>query len=127
MTCRHRQPLTHPPSTLQRPRQDPGFASTSPVRHAPHFASTLGESRRALDTIVTRLPSSCKECSAPASLAATGRFRSMKITKLETFHVQPRWLMVKVSTDKGLVGFGEPVVEGRARTVETAVHELSDY
>jgi galactonate dehydratase len=51
----------------------------------------------------------------------------MKITKLETFHVQPRWLMVKVSTDKGLVGFGEPVVEGRARTVETAVHELSEY
>ena len=49
MTRRHRQPLTHPPSTLQHPRQDPGFASTSPVRHAPHFASTLGESRRPLD------------------------------------------------------------------------------
>src|SRR5664280_2403623 len=46
MTCRHRQPLTHPPSTPQRPKQDPGFASSSPVRHAPHFASTLGESRR---------------------------------------------------------------------------------
>src|SRR5664280_1707151 len=49
MTCRHRQPLTHPPSTPQRPKQDPGFASSSPVRHAPHFASTLGESRRAHD------------------------------------------------------------------------------
>src|SRR5664279_1723652 len=48
MTCRHRQPLTHPPSTPQRPKQDPGFASSSPVRHAPHFASTLGESRRGL-------------------------------------------------------------------------------
>jgi galactonate dehydratase len=51
----------------------------------------------------------------------------MKITKLETFHVKPRWLFLKVSTDEGLVGWGEPVVEGRALTVETAVHELGDY
>ena len=54
MTRRHRQPLTHPPSTLQHPRQDPGFASTSPVRHAPHFASTLGESRRVVVVVVVR-------------------------------------------------------------------------
>ena len=42
----HRQPLTHPRSPLQRPNPDSRFASTSPVRHAPHFASTLGESHR---------------------------------------------------------------------------------
>jgi hypothetical protein len=35
MTCRHRQPLTHPPSPLQRPKLDPGFASTPPVGRAP--------------------------------------------------------------------------------------------
>src|ERR1035437_6741414 len=31
MTCSHRQPLTHPPSPLPRPKLDPGFASTPPV------------------------------------------------------------------------------------------------
>ena len=48
----------------------------------------------------------------------------MKITKLETFHIRPRWLFLKIHTDTGIVGWGEPVLEGRARTVETAVHEL---
>ncbi len=51
----------------------------------------------------------------------------MKITKLEMFHVLPRWMFLKVSTDEGLVGYGEPIVEGRARTVETAIRELESY
>lgn len=51
----------------------------------------------------------------------------MKITRLETFPVPPRWLFLKVTTDTGLEGWGEPVVEGRAHTVETAVEELADY
>ena len=51
----------------------------------------------------------------------------MKITKLELFQVPPRWLFLKIETDEGLVGWGEPVVEGRARTVKTAVEELSEY
>ncbi|WP_241350459.1 enolase C-terminal domain-like protein, partial [Escherichia coli] len=34
---------------------------------------------------------------------------------------------LKIETDEGVVGWGEPVIEGRARTVEAAVHELSDY
>lgn len=51
----------------------------------------------------------------------------MKITKLETIHVRPRWLFLKVHTDEGIVGLGEPVVEGRAQTVETAVHEIGRY
>ena len=49
----------------------------------------------------------------------------MKITRLTTYRVPPRWMLLKIETDEGLVGWGEPVVEGRARTVETAVHELS--
>jgi len=49
----------------------------------------------------------------------------MKITKLTTYRVPPRWMFLKVETDEGLVGWGEPVVEGRARTVEAAAHELS--
>jgi galactonate dehydratase len=51
----------------------------------------------------------------------------MKITKLTTYRVAPRWMFLKIETDEGVTGWGEPVIEGRARTVETAVHELSDY
>ena len=51
----------------------------------------------------------------------------MKITRLETFVVPPRWLFLKIETDEGIVGWGEPVVEGRAHTVEAAVQELADY
>ncbi|GAB2873045.1 galactonate dehydratase [Streptomyces mayteni] len=32
-----------------------------------------------------------------------------------------------METDEGVVGWGEPVVEGRAATVRTAVHELAEY
>ncbi len=51
----------------------------------------------------------------------------MKITALHTFVVPPRWLFLKIETDEGIAGWGEPVVEGRARTVETAVQELGEY
>lgn len=50
----------------------------------------------------------------------------MKITKLETFLVAPRWLFLKIDTDEGIAGWGEPVIEGRAHTVQAAVEELSD-
>src|SRR4051812_30152872 len=50
----------------------------------------------------------------------------MKITKLTTYRVPPRWMFLKIETDEGVVGWGEPVVEGRARTVEAAVHEFAD-
>jgi len=51
----------------------------------------------------------------------------LKITKLETTHVAPRWLFLKMYTDEELVGYGEPVVEGRAQTAEMAVKELERY
>jgi galactonate dehydratase len=51
----------------------------------------------------------------------------MKITNLELFTVPPRWLFLKVSTDEGLYGWGEPIVEGRAHTTRAAVEELKDY
>ncbi|WP_445620471.1 galactonate dehydratase [Kushneria sp. Sum13] len=51
----------------------------------------------------------------------------MKITRLETFIVPPRWCFLKIETDEGFVGWGEPVVEGRAHSVAAAVEELSDY
>jgi galactonate dehydratase len=48
----------------------------------------------------------------------------MKITGLETFLVPPRWLFLKITTDEGVAGWGEPVVEGRAAATAAAVHEL---
>jgi len=51
----------------------------------------------------------------------------MKITRLTTFIVPPRWCFLKIETDEGICGWGEPVLEGRAQTVAAAVEELSDY
>lgn len=51
----------------------------------------------------------------------------MKITRFETFHVSPRWLFLQISTDVGIVGYGEPIVEGLARSTESVVHELGEF
>lgn len=51
----------------------------------------------------------------------------MKITAYELFQVQPRWLFLKIETDEGLIGWGEPVIEGRASTVKAAVDELMEH
>ena len=51
----------------------------------------------------------------------------MKVTKLTTYRLPPRWMFLKIETDEGVTGWGEPVIEGRARSVETAVDELSEY
>jgi galactonate dehydratase len=52
---------------------------------------------------------------------------AIKITRLETFLVKPRWLFLKVHTDAGIVGLGEPILEGRARTCAEAVKEVEPY
>jgi len=51
----------------------------------------------------------------------------MKITRYKTWIVPPRWLFLKIETSDGIVGWGEPVLEGKAHTVETAVHEMMEY
>jgi galactonate dehydratase len=51
----------------------------------------------------------------------------MRIDRVETFLVPPRWVFCRVETDEGLVGWGEPVVEGRAEAVRAAVAELAEY
>ncbi len=50
----------------------------------------------------------------------------MRITDYELFAVPPRWLFLRIETSDGLVGWGEPVVEGRVKTVRGAVEELMD-
>jgi galactonate dehydratase len=59
--------------------------------------------------------------------APIARKDPLKITKLETFLVKPRWLFLKVHTNAGLVGLGEPILEGRALTCATAVKEIEPY
>jgi galactonate dehydratase len=49
-----------------------------------------------------------------------------QIVDYELFNVPPRWLFLKVETADGTVGWGEPILEGRAETVRTAVEELMD-
>lgn len=51
----------------------------------------------------------------------------MKITGYELFLVPPRWLFLKIETDQGISGWGEPVIEGKAATVKTAVEELMQH
>jgi galactonate dehydratase len=51
----------------------------------------------------------------------------MKITKIESMFLEPRWHIIKMYTDEGLVGYGEPIVEGRARTVATCIEEMGSY
>ena len=50
----------------------------------------------------------------------------MKITALKTYLVAPRWLFLKVETDEGVSGWGEPVLEGHAETLATKIAELAD-
>ncbi len=51
----------------------------------------------------------------------------MKIAAIEQFFPMPRVRLVKVTTDSGLVGWGETTLEGKARSTSTAVEELGDY
>ncbi len=51
----------------------------------------------------------------------------MKIRSLELFKVPPRWLFLKITTESGITGWGEPIVEGKADTVMAAVEEMKDY
>lgn len=51
----------------------------------------------------------------------------MKITQITTYKVPPRWLFLKIETDNGFVGWGEPVLEGHAASVEATVKELGEY
>ena len=51
----------------------------------------------------------------------------MKITALKTFLVPPRWLFLKIETDEGISGWGEPILEGHAETLAAQIAEFSDF
>jgi len=67
--------------------------------------------------------SSYAEAPAPTS----AKFGEVRITRLETFLVKPRWIFLKIHTDAGVVGLGEPLLEGRALTIQTAIQEIEPY
>ena len=50
----------------------------------------------------------------------------MKITRIETFHVPPRWLFVRVEADNGAFGWGEASLEGHSEAVEGAFEAFKD-
>ena len=51
----------------------------------------------------------------------------MKISDIRTYLVRPRWGFVEIETDDGLIGWGEPVIEGKAATVRACVEEMKPY
>lgn len=53
--------------------------------------------------------------------------KELKIKSLELFKVPPRWLFLKITTQSGIYGWGEPVIEGKADTVAAAVKEMEQY
>ncbi len=64
------------------------------------------------------------------SLRSQNRFAifcAMKIAKVEQFFPLPRVRLVKVTTDNGLIGWGETTLEGKPKSTSSAVEELADY
>lgn len=93
-------------------------------------SKTSGVSRRtAIQTVLGAIGAGITlPVSSYAEKPQTIQDRSkVKITKLETLLIKPRWLFLKIHTDAGITGLGEPLLEGRALTVKTAIQEVEPY
>ncbi|WP_298836119.1 galactonate dehydratase [Clostridium sp.] len=51
----------------------------------------------------------------------------MKITELKIYKVKPRWIFLKISTDEGIVGWGELISGTKTKSVEAAAYEIGEY
>lgn len=51
----------------------------------------------------------------------------MKIAKIEQFYPRKRMRLIKITTDNGIVGWGETTLEGKPKSTWGAVEELADY
>src|SRR5882672_5771415 len=60
------------------------------------------------------------------TLGAHAKAAGAKIVSIEHFRVAPRWLLVKIATEDGAVGWGEASLEGHAEAVEGALASLQD-
>ncbi len=63
---------------------------------------------------------------APAEAAAADPKDSIKITKLETFVLRNSWVFVKISTDAGIVGWGE-MLKDDARACAAGAQEAGRF
>lgn len=50
----------------------------------------------------------------------------MELVNYDLFEIPPRWVFLKLETSTGEIGWGEPIVEGHARTMKAAVSEIMD-
>lgn len=48
------------------------------------------------------------------------------VEKYDLYSIPPRWLLLKIETAEGLIGWGEPILEGRTKTTAGAVEELME-
>ena len=51
----------------------------------------------------------------------------MKIPHLELNFIRPCWMFLQMHTDKDLIGYGEPILEGQAPAVAEAVKMMEEY
>src|SRR5215510_6731111 len=51
----------------------------------------------------------------------------VNIVRIEQFFPRPRTRLVKITTDTGLVGWGETTLEGKPKSTSAAVEELADF
>lgn len=49
----------------------------------------------------------------------------MKVTRIESFLIPPRWCFVRVESDDEWVGWGEAIIPKRARAVQGAIEDLA--
>src|SRR6185503_9868158 len=104
-------------AATRRQPEGPGMFARIP-------ASSLGRGRTSTPSLFLGLRANIPR---RGTLGDHKQALSMKITKLTVYQVPPRWLFLRIDTDTGPSGWGEPVVEGRAHTVAAAVDELADY
>jgi galactonate dehydratase len=50
----------------------------------------------------------------------------MRIDRIETLQVPPRWGLLRILTSDGITGYGEYTVEGQLSSTEALVHELAE-
>lgn len=48
----------------------------------------------------------------------------MKISNIEVYKVKPRWIFVKISTDEGIIGWGELISGTKTETVVAGAYEM---
>jgi hypothetical protein len=60
----------------------------------------------------------------PLQVAAAAGAPADTVKSYELFKVPPRWLFLRVETENGVVGWGEPNIEGYSDTVGAAVTEM---